>query len=440
MKYTYYILFYLLIAGHTKAQEKVWTLEECISYAIAHSPKKSNQDAQNSINHQNYLEAIGNLLPSLKAYTNTYFNFGRGLDSETNTYIDNNSFSNSYVIYSTLTLFDGFSNIHKVKMQKVNKLKGKQQLQSIQDMIAYDTMEAFLNVVYFQEMAKLAEQQLTESSEQLLQMNKMETLGMKSAPDVAEVAAKEASDRYNLTRQQNIYRIGIIQLKEKMNYPIEEELNVKYEEETPIFTKEESSALDVFQTAKDLNPKLQAAADSFQAQKLAYKASKGAILPSIAAEGGWSTNFSRYMDGSDYRPFKNQFRDKRGYYVGLTLAIPLFTGFSQTANIRRNRAQMVIAENDYKDAQRTLFGEIAQAITDMNGQADEYLQADKQTSASELAYKMNQRKYEQGLISILNLHTSENKLLQAKANRLNARFKYELKSRLVDYYKGKPLY
>lgn len=423
-----------------QAQDKIWSLNDCLSYAVAHSSKISNQQAQNSIYHQNFMEAVGSLLPSLKAYTTTYLNFGRGLDAETNTYIDNNSFSNSYVIYSSLTLFDGLSGINKVKMQKINKLKGILQLQNIIDATAYDTMEAFFNVVYFQEMIKLAEQQLAESSQQLVQIKKMQQLGMKSAPDVAEIASKEAADQYNLTHRQNIYRIGIIQLKEKMNFPIEDELQVKFEADLPLPTKEQTTALDIFQTAQENNPKLQISAKALHAQDMAYKSARGSLWPTINAEAGWSTNFARYMDGSDYRSFKEQFHEKRGYYVGFTLSIPLFSGFSRSAGIRRNKALLIITQNDYNDARRTLYAEIAQAITDMNGLADEYAQAGKQTAAAEEAYRMNQQKYKQGLVSILDLHTSENKRQEARINRLNARFKYELKSRLVEYYKGKPLF
>ncbi|MGG6550506.1 UNVERIFIED_CONTAM: TolC family protein, partial [Prevotella sp. 15_C9] len=73
-------------------------------------------------------------------------------------------------------------------------------------------------------MVDLAGQQWQESRKNLQRTKRMEELGLKSSPDVAELTAKEAADSYNLTRQKNLLQINIIRLKEKMYFPIDEEL------------------------------------------------------------------------------------------------------------------------------------------------------------------------------------------------------------------------
>ncbi|WP_029905001.1 TolC family protein [Prevotella sp. 10(H)] len=432
------ILTLLILSLTATGQEKKWTMDECMRYAIENSPKKNKQNAENSIYHQNYLEAIGKLLPSLSANTNVSFNFGRGLDAQTNTYTDINSFSNNYSLYTSLVLFDGLANINKLKMQKVNKLMGKEDLQKTKDDIAYETMEAFITVAYNEELVKLAAQQLEESSANVRQVKRMEELGMKGSADVAELVAKEAADNYNLTRNRNLLTISNILLKEKMNFPIEEELHIKNEMQENLIAKTEETAISIYEKAKDYNPKAKAAEMAFKAQQLSYKATKGTFFPTLSAEAGITTNFSRYMDGSEYSGFKNQIRDKRGHYVGLSLSIPIFSGFSKSSQVKRSKAQTVIARNERDETLRTLYSEIEQAVTDMNGQADEFFQARKQTEAMEIAHNVNQRKFTEGLVSAIELHTSSNRLLQAKVDEVNARLKYELKQKLVNYYKGEP--
>lgn len=441
MRYIRVFMFLLLLGCinlKIQSQDKKWTLEECMLYAVQNSPRKNKQDAQNSIYHQNYIEAIGALLPSLQGSTNAYFNFGRGLDAETNTYTDINSFSNNYSLYTSLTLFDGLSKINRVKMQKVTKLMGKQQLQKEKDLIAYETMEAFFNVLYNVEMIRLAEKQLDESSDNLKQTKRMEELGVKGLPDVAEMSAKEAADRYNLTRQKNIHAISVIVLKEKMNFPIDQDFEIIYSEKEDLIVNANESALSIYEQAKNYNPKAQISKATIQAQEYSYKASKGNLFPTISVDAGFSSNFSRYMDGSDYISFKDQLRDRRGHYVGFTLSVPLFSGFSRTASVKRSKAQLIITRSEQEEAMRTLYSEIEQAVADEKGQAEEYKQAQKQTESMDIAHKMNQRKYTEGLISALELHTSSNRLVQAQAEELNASLKYELKHRLVNYYKGIP--
>lgn len=438
MKYLITIAF-IFINLMVYAQEKKWTLAECMEYGIKHSPRKSKQEAQNSIYHQNYLEAIGRLLPSVNANTSASFNFGRGLDAETNTYTNINSFSNNYNLYSSLTLFDGLGSINRLKMEKMSKLMGKHQLEYTEDMIAFEIMEAFYNVLYNIEKVKLAEQELAESTANLKQVQRMMELGVKGFPDVAEMTAQEAANTYNLTRQKNLLTIGIILLKEKMNFPIDETFEIEDTEPLTLIAKSEESAYAIFEQAQAYLPQAVVAEKTVQVQQLAYKAAKGGLFPSIAVEGGYSTNFSRYMDGSDYSSFDYQFKNKMGRYIGFTLRIPIFNGFSRIASVKREKAQVVIAKTQREETLRVLYSEIEQAVADMNGQVDEYYQAKKQTEAMEIAQKVNERKFTEGLISAIELHTSANRLLQARAEELNARLKFQLKYKLVHYYKGEPL-
>jgi len=431
------IILLLFVACATlKAQEKRWVLDDCIRYAVENSPKVNKQKAQNTIYQQDYMNAIGRLIPSLNASTNAYFNFGRGVDSETNTYTNINSFSNSYSVYSNLTIFDGFSNIYRIKMQKANKLAGKQQLEQEREMVAYDTMEAFFNVLYYKRMVQLAQEQAEESANNMKQAKRMEELGMKAKPDVAEMAAKEAADIYNLTRQKNLLTICIILLKEKMNFPVDEELDITDKHSGELIVKSGETVPAIYETAKTINPKALSAESAMKVQEMNWRSAIAGFSPVISMEAGLSTGFVRYLDGSDYAPFSEQLRNKRGTYVGFTLSVPLFNGFSKSTTYKRSKAQVVIAKNEFQETLRALYSEIEQAVADMNGQADAYLQAVKQREAMETAHEANQRKYEEGLISPLELHTSANRVVEAKAEELNAELQYRLKACLVRYYKG----
>lgn len=440
MKIKFIIIFFLINLS-LLAQDKKWAVEDCMRYAVENSPKIKKDEAQNSIHHQNYMEAIGRLLPRISSEVSTYFNFGRGLDSETNTYTSVNSFSNNYSINGSLMLFDGLSNIARIKMEKVNKLMGKHQLQQDKDMVAYETFEAYINIIYYGQMVELAKQQLAESSRNFQQVKRMEELGLKGVSDVAEMRAKEAEDTYNLTRQQNILAIGIILLKEKMNYPIDEDLDIDFpvvSSELPLL-ENELSAVDIYHQTLEHFPKALVSMSSVKSKELAYRSSKGGILPTISAFGGYSTNFSRFMDGSDYISFKTQLKEKRGHYVGFTLSIPIFTGFSRTANVKRSRAELTIAKMDQNETLRKLYSEIEQATADLRGYHAEYYQAKAQVEAMEIAYNLNQRKYEEGLINPIELHTSANRLLKAKSDELKSRLMYKTKRKMIDYYKGIPL-
>ena len=214
-------LLLVLLPALVFPQGKPRTLEECIEYAIRNNPKRIQQEAQNKIYRFDQVEAAGAFLPSLHVETSAYFRQGRGLDPETNTYINTNTFNNTYDLYSSMTLFDGLSQIYRAKMSKINRLKGKEELRETIDKIAFEVMEIFFNVLYYQGTTALAQQQLEESVNTLKKIRRMEELGLKSFPDLTEIQAKEAEDRLACTRQTNLYSLEIIKLKGKMNFPLE---------------------------------------------------------------------------------------------------------------------------------------------------------------------------------------------------------------------------
>ena len=70
---------------------------------------------------------------------------------------------------------------------------------------------------------------------------------------------------------------------------------------------------------------------------------------------------------------------------------------------------------------------------------DSKVQGEKKVSAAQLVYDGAERKFENGLISALDLQTAANTLLQAQSDKLRARLQYIIKTRMVDYYNGMPL-
>jgi outer membrane protein TolC len=393
------------------------------------------QEAQNEIYKHNLQEAAGSFLPSLNAGTSASMNFGRGLDPETNGYISTSNFSNTYEIYSSLVLFDGFSRVYRAKMSKINRLKGNEELQEIHDKIAFDVMEVFFNALYYKGTIKLAGQQLEESINKLKKFQKMEELGLTSIPDLAEMQAKEAEDRFLLTKQTKLYNLEIIKLKEKMNLPVDEDLLIEAYEQTHLISNQPENAWTIYQQALNTLPKALASAKSLSATEMEYKAIRGNLFPNLSLRAGFSTGFSRTMDGNTYMPFWEQLRVKEGSYIGFILSIPLFNGFSRSSEMKRGKQRLIIARNQHEETLRQVYSETEQAVADVNGLSDEYLHAQKRTIAMQSAHEMNLRKYEKGLIDAIALTTSANRLLNSRLEELYTNLKYQLKYKLLNYYK-----
>ena len=436
MKKTGFIFIVLLLFRLANAQEKQWNLDDCIQYAVEHNPLRVKQEAQNKIYKQDQREAIGRFLPSLNANTSVYANFGRNIDQTTNGYVSTNTFYNSYYISSSVNLFDGFSRIYQAKLAKVNRLMGEDRLRDTKNNLALQTMELYFNVLYYKGTVDIAAKQLEESEADSKRTQRMEELGLKSIPDLAEIKAKEAQDRYALTQQRNLLNTELIKLKTKMNFPVSDEFTIADYDTIVLANKTNDNADSIYQNAMTTLPQLRASEKTVKAAEMQYKVDRGRMYPSLSFGADLNTVFARFMDNSPYIPFGQQLNNSRGIAVGFTLSVPVFNGFSASAEMKRSKQRYIMAQCDNEDLSRQVYSDIEQALADVNGFADEYHSAQKQTESMLSAHQANQRKYNEGLIDAFELSNSSIRLLNARVEELHANLQYQLKYELLKYYKG----
>ncbi|MDR3339429.1 MAG: TolC family protein, partial [Candidatus Symbiothrix sp.] len=225
----------------------------------------------------------------------------------------------------------------------------------------------------------------------------------------------------------------------KMNMPTEEDLQIAgYTDLLPV-DKAQESALAVYQQAMSSLPKIQAAGKSLSATEMEYKIARGRLFPTLSVGAGFSTGFSRLMDGSEYMSFSEQLKAKEGTYVNFSLSVPLFDRFARSSEVKRSRQRLIIARSEHEETLRQVYSEIEQTVADVNGLSDEFRFAQKRTEAMQTAHQTNLRKYEEGLISAIELTTSSNRLLNSRVEGLYTNLKYQLKYQLLQYYKGEPL-
>ena len=261
----------------------------------------------------------------------------------------------------------------------------------------------------------------------------MESLGMKGKADLAEAEAKKAGDHYNLVRQQNALRTMIIKLKDVMFFPIDEELEI--EATMPGILMMQTSANDIssiYEAAKENLPVARALDLQLQGAKADYAANKGSLFPSLSFSTGM---FTGYNSSKTDVAFENQLKDNLGKYVGFSLSIPLFNNNILGTRARISKQNYYMAQITHNEETRKLQNLIQQAVLDMEGTAEEFLHAQMREKATDLAYLVNKRKYEEGLLSIIELYTSANQLLMAKADKIRTQLDYAVKKYYVDYYK-----
>ena len=424
----------------TSAQEP-WNLEQCMSYAAEHSSSvvQARWDVASAKATQN--EALADFFPSVSAQVGGQFSWGRNIDPETNTYNNITTFNNGYGIYASLTLFDGGQTLNRYRHARMERIRMMNAVEMKRDDSAIAAMMAYADALYYQNSIKIAEDKLHQSESMLTLTKRQEELGLKGRPEVAEAEASVANDKYSLVHQQNLYQQAMLSLRSAMNYPNTQTLEIDTTCYTPLTINTPDNIESIYSAALFTNPKALEAEMKTKSSKYLYDISKGYMMPSISLNAGISTSyFKNISDVYNVPRFGEQFRNNLGEYISATLSIPLFSGLSRLSGKKRAKYVYEQSKEQLNEQQRRLHDDIASAVMDRNGFALEILSLKAKVEADAEALRLNKRKYEEGLLSIIDLQLSANTYYSSRVEYLQKQMLYLLKDKLVEYYKGNKLW
>ena len=437
------LILFLGALTSVKAQDTItMDLKACMNYAVEHSTKMRVQQADNRDAQIDRRDAIlAAFTPQVSGNTYAYYNFGRSIDPETNTYTVVTSFHNGYSVSAGVILFDGFRAVNNLKITKTAQQMGLTKEQQTEDQICLATMEAYCNVLYYTELEKALQGQVATAEKSLQLASRQEELGLKSHADVVQMQSDLAERQYQLTTCRNNLNNAIITLKDVMFWPIEEPLKIDGSiAQQSRWVTSPVDALTMVAQAQQSMPSVLLAEGTMKNAQLALKTAKWQLLPSLALYGGWSSSYFTYPGRTDYvpTPYFDQIKNNRGEYVQLSLNIPIYNRLSSHSNIAKRKNAYDRAQADYDQTLRDVEAEVLRAVADRDGASDALKQAETRASLQEEAFALNGKRFEQGLISSIEYQTASNSYLNALAEQLNARLQYLIKNSVVNYYKGIP--
>jgi hypothetical protein len=222
---------------------------------------------------------------------------------------------------------------------------------------------------------------------ELKQVQEQYELDLKAPADVAEVEAQVANYDYLLTEQQSNLELALIELRKVMNYPQEEPLEIDTEVDIEGMLITETLE-EVLNYALVYNPQIRSKEMNSRYYELNYASTKGRYLPSISLSGGFSTNYFVNVDSpGNYAKYFNQLGNNRGYYVGMSMSIPIFSGLSRRVAKHRAKLQYDNAILAHTEQRRTLESEVAKTYQEMQNFGKQYIMSQKKVQANDLAYR-----------------------------------------------------
>lgn len=468
-------LFTVIIVwtGASAQGAKKWTLKECVDIALENNLriKRSRYTVQTF--QSNLDQSKASFLPTLNANASFINNYGRALNPVTNLFVDRNSTAISPSLNASWTLFNGLRIQNNFKSSQRDFLASNHDLEKAKNDVILNVVTLYTNVIFNQELFENAKYQLNSSQQQLDRIKKQVAAGSLALSNQLTQEAQIATNEVNAINQENVLNLSLLQLKQAMQIPGSEVMEI----EIPDLQLEdlilEEDANGVYQIALASMPEIKSAQLKVESAEHAIKTSRGSYYPSISLNAGMSSNYSSLNNGprfaqdgttsqrqigvaqpsgdivySDVPNFvqtadsweaKQQLQDNVFKNISLQLRIPIFNGLATRSSVQRSIINRQIADVTVLETQNALRQSIETAYNDALAAARSYTASLKQVSAQEEAYRMNKQRFEVGALSNIEYQVSENDLFRAKSDLTRAKYNFIFRKKVLDFYQGKTI-
>ncbi len=440
MKPTIIITIVLLsiFSRHTLTAQQKWSLNQCISFAIHNNVNLKEYEIQQKLAHENLNQSKRNLLPGISASSNAGISYGRSVDPNTNDILNETEFfNNSYNINASITIFDGFRLLNTIRYEKFRKQVSEfNRLNAIDD-LAFSVMTSFFDVIYYQGMLKITEEQVETSKLNFKAIQKQVEVGIKAKADLLEMQANLEMEELRKIQMENNLASATLQLKQHMNLTGDEALNL-IEENGTVLSEELPGQATLFSAFTQWSPNYQSVVAEVKASEKNLAISRAGLFPSLSF--GASINTGYYETNTDTLGniinFGDQLKNNKSQYVGASLNIPIFNRWATRSSIKKAKLEVEQARNRLESEKQKLYFEMANNLNELEALGKEHAQYEKQKEADKLAFLAAERKFEQGLINVVDFYIAKNRYATSSSQVFRAGLQWEIKKKTLDFYKG----
>ena len=441
------LVFILLFGLSIQAQTKTWTLEECIKYAIDNNItiKQTELDSKNAdIDKKG---AIGNFIPSLNSNISHTWNVGLNQDITTGLLRNQTTQFSSFGAGVNFDIYKGMQNQNTLRKANLSIIAAKYQITKMQEDVALNVANAFLQVLFNKENLKVQQDQKAINEKQLTRSEELVKAGSVPRGDLLDIKATVASDNQKVIAAENSLLISklslaqLLQLKEFYDFDVTDDTTAK--DENNILAQ---TPVAIYDKAKEQRTELKIAKTNLEIAEKNVAIAKGGFQPIVQGFYNLGTRIS-YADKYDYQtgttvppaPFGKQFNDNKGQNFGAQLYIPIFSGFSTRNNVERSKVSLEKSKIAFEQEELTLQRNVYTAFTDAKGGLNAYESALVAEVARQEAYNYAKEKYAVGMMNSFDFNQSQTLLSAAQSEVLRTKYDYIFKIKILEFYFGIPI-
>lgn len=425
----------------TSQAQKTLNLDEAITIAL-----HKNTILQKSINNLDVTEssvraAVGNFLPTLSAGAGLNWNRSEDAGGTINiggsvipippSTTESRNYSGN--VTARLTLFDGLSNFATLSQSKNNVEAARLDLQRLKQDIVFQTITLYYTVINAKQLLGVREDDLKWNQRNLETVTESNKLGAVTLADVYAQQVKTGNSELALIQAQNSFETAKSNLLNYLALDVLEDYQFSSE-----LTAEEQNTLNEkmkidYRNISDLVNKALNVRSDYQSAHLKLESAYNGIT---IARSGHLPSLSNTISYNVRANELDKFFDSRTYVVGLSLNIPIFSGFRVSNNVQFAEVTAENKQIELTDLERSIKLEIQKTYLDLKAAGKSLQVNTKNVIAAEETRKIEQERYSLGSGTLLNVLIANSDFTTARTNLITAQFEFIRLSKQLEYYLG----
>jgi len=429
------LIFFISI----NAQDKKWTLRECVNHALDNNITIKQNKLNVEISQENVNSSKGNFLPNLNASTNGTLNFGSGFDPVSQNRVSTSTFGGSLGINSGITVFNGYRNLNTYKRAQLGVKQSQLDLEKIQDDISLYVVNTYLNVLFAKENLNVAKVQFEISKNQIENARAKFEAGAKPKGDLLNAQSTAAADEQTVILYENTLNLALLDLAQLLQVePVDFDVEV-IEIDSPSTILMYKNPSEVYQKALTNRPEIKKAELDIESADLSIEIAKASFLPSVSLGANVGTGYGYNLKNNAHIPYFSQLDDNLGYGVSFSVNIPIFNRNQTKSNVNRQKINYEISKLGLDNQKLQLQQTIQKAFYDAKAAAKTYESAEKSLIAQKEAFKNAQESYNLGAMTQFDFDQVRNRFVNAEGAMIRAKYDFVFKTKVLKFYFGESI-
>ncbi|MBL86456.1 MAG: hypothetical protein CMO82_07340 [Winogradskyella sp.] len=412
--------------------KQIWTLQDCIAYAIENNITIKDATLNKSQADVNYYEAKSSRLPNLFGSASQSFTNGNSIDPITSDYVSDQIHSTNVGLSSSITLFQGNQINNQIAQNALLVTQSHFLEEEAKNNIILSVLENYLQILHAKEGITIAENNLKSTEQEVERAKARLDAGTIALSDYTEAQSQAATNKYALINAKNTLQQYIIALKQLLELNPTQNIEIETLDEGTDYSSILLDKITIYNRALGILPEVNASNLNIEASEKGLDIAKGGYLPTLSLTSSLGSGYTSIDDNT----FSDQFNVNFNQRIGLSLSIPIFNRNQTKTAVKTAEVNIEKAKVAKQSTEKEIYLKVETAYQNALSSQEQLVAAEASMEAAKQSYNLAQKKYELGGLSTTDLVISQNTYTGAQQDYLQAKYLNILYHQLLEFYQG----